>query len=305
MNYSRLVDKVRQKLNEDTSGGMVGAMTAQDGNTSISYLPGSFTSAKNYLHSLAPLKKQWKLETVDEGENYRLKFENVLDIVVPKTSYDEFHTNVLKVKGLKEVNLMENLMEDINREAEARFKQARQLLLSGLRRKPVINQSIILTNYFLHLFPKSTFQPKGENVLFGLNTYSRDVESALEYIRKLYEGELSQIENLVFALKSGEPLNALPPFKKYEYIVGGTIHSNYQNTLIRFESAVNMSLRPTQIIRIPGSEEMLTELSAIKTVKIAKDSIVPIREFFSTRDLLLVKKILDDEINKEVKQVKK
>ena len=101
----------------------------------------------------------------------------------------------------------------------------------------------------------------------------------------------------MFTLKSGEPLNVLPPFKKYEYIVGATVRSNYQSTLIQFESAVNMSLRPTQAIRIPGSQEMLEELAAIKTVKIVRDSVVPVGEFFTTRDFTLIRKILDDVIN--------
>ena len=223
-----------------------------------------------------------------------------------KTAYDEFNTNVLRVKEMKSVDLMESLMEDINQEIEAYFKQARQLLLVKLRKEPSINQSIILLNYYLRLFPKSTFQPKSDNILFGLNSYNRDVEETLAYIKKLYGDELGQIENLVFALKSGKPLNALPPFKKYTYIVGAVVRTNYQGTLIQFESAVNTSLRPTQAIKVPGSEEMLEELAAIKGIKIVRDSIVPVREFFTTRDFTLIRKILDDVINAEpVKKVEK
>ena len=221
-----------------------------------------------------------------------------------KTAYDEFNTNVLRVKEMKSVDLMESLMEDINQEIEAYFKQARQLLLVKLRKEPSINQSIILLNYYLRLFPHSTFQPKSDNILFGLNSYNRDVEETLAYIKKLYGDELGQIENLVFALKSGKPLNALPPFKKYTYIVGAVVRTNYQGTLIQFESAVNTSLRPTQAIKVPGSEEMLEELAAIKGIKIVRDSIVPVREFFTTRDFTLIRKILDDVINAEpVKKV--
>jgi hypothetical protein len=293
-----------RKLNEDTSGGMVGAMTSS-GNPQVSYLPGNFSSVKNYLHSLAPLKKQWNLTQIEEGENFRLCFEDALDIVVPKTAYDEFSEKVLKVKGKKSVNLLENLFEDIHQEIEANLQQVKQLLSVGLRKKPEINRAITLVNFWIKLFPHSTFQPKQNNTLFSLNNYGKDVEEVLEYLRKLYGDELSQLENLVHTLKQGEPLNSLPPFKKYSFLVGNTIRTDYQNTLIQFESAVGMSSEPVQTIRIPGDETILEELRAVKGTKIVRDSLVPVNLSFTPNQLLLVKKIVDDEINKEVKQVKK
>ena len=126
----------------------------------------------------------------------------------------------------------------------------------------------------------------------------------MAYIRKLYSGELSQIENLVVTLRQGQPLNALAPFKKYEYIVEETVRSNYQEVLIQFELGVGMSFKAVQAIKIPGSEEMLEELRAIKGTKIVRDSIVPINLSFTPNQLLLVKKIIDDVITAEAKSKK-
>ena len=147
------------------------------------------------------------------------------------------------------------------------------------------------------MFPNSKVLPKTDNILFGLISYNHDVEEALSYIRKLYGTELGKIEQLVFTLKSGEPLNAYAPFKKYDFILGGTVRSNYQNVLLQFNIGVNGSLKTLQSIRIPDSLDLLEEIRVIKTVKIVDDSIVPIGLSFTPKDLLLVKKVLDDEIN--------
>lgn len=290
--YSKLVDKVKARLNEDTSGGMVGAMTSS-GNPSVSYLPGGFTSVKNYLRSLTPLKRQWGLNTIDEGENYRLQFENALDIIVPKTAYDDFNAKILKVKGLKEVNLAEMLNEDIRQELSAQLKRANQLLVVGLKKKPAIIQAIGLVNIWLRLFPKSQYLPKEHNVLFGLSTFNQDVAEALEYVGKLYGTELSKLEGLVQTLEEDRPLNSIPPFSKFEYVVGAILKTDYQGISLEFDLGVNMSLRAVQAIRT-DSPLLLEEIQAMKSIKVVQDSIVPIGPAFTPKDLTLLKKIADD-----------
>ena len=299
--YSNLVETVKkQKINEDaggaTTGGMVGAMTAS-GNPSVSYLPGSFTSIKNYLNSLTPIKKQWGLETIDEGDNYRLRLEKGLDIILPKTAYDEFDSKVLKIKGQKTVLLKESIYEDIENEIESNLKRIKQLLIYGLRKQPSVNTAVTLINYWSSLFPQSKFLQKQENVLFGIKTFNNDVESTLSYIKKLYGMELSKIENLTDLLKKGEPLNSIPPFKKYSFIVGSVVRSNFMEQLLEFDVGIGMSFVATQTIRIPSEPELIEEMRAIKTVKVINDSIVPIGRSFSPNDLLLFKKILDDVLN--------
>ena len=230
-----------------------------------------------------------------------MQFENALDIVVPKTAYDEFHTNVLKVKGLKEINLAEMLNEDIKQELAAQLKRANQLLLVGIKKKPVIIQEIALLNAWLRLFPRSRYLPKEHNVLFGLNTYNQDVAEAIDYVGKLYGNELSKLEGLVQTLEDNRPLNSIPPFSKFEYIVGALLKTDYQGVGLELDLGVNMSLRAIQAIRITGSSELLEEIQAIKTIKVVQDSIVPIGPCFTPKDLTLVKKIADDVVNRKGK----
>ena len=307
--YSNLVETVKkQRINEDAGGGTssgsmgatsgaVGPTSVQDGNTSISYIPGNFKSVRNHLNSLTPIKKKWGLEQVEEKNgDHRLKFENALDIIVPKGYYKEFDENVLSIKGLKEVMLKESIYEDIENEIESNLKRIKQLLIVGLRKQPSVNTAVTLINYWSSLFPQSKFLPKQENVLFGIKTFNSDVEIALDYIIKLYGNELSKVENLTHILKQGEPLNSIPPFKKYSFIVGSVVRSNFMDQLLEFDVGIGMSFVATQTIRIPSEPELIEEMRAIKTVKVINDSIVPIGRSFSPNDLLLFKKILDDVI---------
>ena len=248
------------------------------------------------------MKKQWGLTTVDEGENYRLQFENALDIVVPKTAYDEFHTNVLKVKGLKEINLTEMLNEDIKQELSAQLKRANQLLIIGLKRKPQILQAIGLASAWLRLFPKSQYLPKEHNVLFGLNTFDADVAEVIDYVGKLYGNELSKLEGLVKTLEENRPLNSIPPFSKFEYVAGVILSTDYQDIGLELDLGVNMSLRAVQAIRITNSPELLEEIQAIRSIKVVQDSIVPTGPVFTPKELTLVKKIADDVANQKGKK---
>lgn len=293
--YSNLVDKLKN-LNEEVSG-MVGMQTTS-GNPSVDYLPGGFTTMRNMLNSLSPVKKAWKLEVIDEKgkDRYNVKIEDALSINIAKKDYDEFNNKVIDTTNKKELNLTEMLNEDIQSEIQANLKRIHRALVLNLKKNPQIFQTIVLLNSWIRLFPKFSTLPKASNVLIDLYQPDKDIQTTVEYIKKLYGDDLGKLESLVDALEKRSPLNQFPPFSSYEYLVKTNLKTDYQGVEIQIDLGVDSSFHTIQNIKI-NDESLLEELKVIKTIKIVQNNITPIHNMFSPGDLLMIKKVLDDAIN--------
>jgi hypothetical protein len=292
--YSTLVTNL-QRLNEDagaTTGGMVGMATTQ-GSPSVDYLPGSFTSVRNMLRSLAPVKKQWGLEVLDEKENYRLKIEDALNIVVPKSAYAEFNAKVFNTSK-NTFNITEMINEDVTAEVGSNIARLEKILYN-IRRFPVVQQMIVLMETWLRLYPKTELVNTSENTALNLKSLKSDADNILKYVTELYSDDLGKLEGLVEAIYSGSPLNSFPPFSEKDYLVAVDLRSSYQGVNLRLVLRVDTSWHSMQYIEV--EPELAIELEAIKTLKAVKDKVMPTSMQFAVKDFNLVKKVLDDVIN--------
>jgi hypothetical protein len=291
-NIGPIVEKIMSRVREDAAVGMVAGQTTS-GNPSVAYLPGGFSNMKNMLRSLSPVKKQWKIEVLEKDEHYHVMFEDALNIIVPKTAYDEFNTKVLQVSGKKDIDLTEMINEARSEDIHRLYDRLTHVLTIDLRDNRQVRRTLVLMNYWLTVFNNSKFLPMSGQVAIQLNTYDKSIRDLVDRIKDIHTDDIGNIEMLIDTIRDDRPLNAFEPFAEYEYLVGCRIQSDYNGIILILELSVNMAIVPTQTIYIE-SQEVLDELESYRTIKVLKDMVFPIGEMFKPAIFHNIRDIIDD-----------
>lgn len=278
-------------INEDTAGGMVGAMTSA-GNPSVAYLPGGFTTTKNMLRSLNPVKKKWKLTVEEDKENYKVGIEDAMDIVIPRQHYEHFNKNVYNLSGKNILDLTEMLNESKEEELKAAYNRLHQVLVVDLKENPKVRQLLILMNQWLNEFPISRFLQQRADI--SLNGFIRNIEKIFNTIKNLYGDDLGKLEMLLDSLETNQPISSFEPFNKSNgYLIGVSIDSEYEGVTLKIDLYLTHSMILFQNIYI-DSKEVLAELGAYKSVKVAGQYVYPVEENFSPSIFRNLKDIIDN-----------
>ena len=287
-NFERLVEK----LNEETAGGMVGPVTSM-GNPSVAYLPGGYSTAKNMIRALAPVKKKWKVKVLEEDDDFHVMFEDALNIVVPKLAYDEFNDKVIAVKGKKGIDLAEMINEARSEDIHKLYARLTHVLNIDLRENRQIKRTLVLMNYWLSVFSSSNFLPMSGQVAVQLNAYNKSVRGLAKRIQNIHTDDVGTLQMIIKAIQDDRPLNAFEPFQEYDYLVGCRIQSEYEGIVMIAEFTVNMGMVATNSIYIE-SQDVLDELEAYRTIKVVKDMVFPVGEMFKPALFNNIRDIIDD-----------
>lgn len=255
MSYNYLVNRI----SEDAVAGV----TANDGNTTIDYLPAGFVSAKDWFKRKSQLKKKWKLEVADDkvSGNYHVKVGEDT-IRVPKVCFQEFNEKVINVIGKNEIDLTCLLEEAQNEEVTEVYAELIKQIKGNLLLQRVITQTIIIKNYWLNNFPNHVAEKSSRNALIDLNNYEASVTVLIGDIKKMYGSDLGKLELLLGALEKKEPLDQHEPFSDYQNLLGCKIKSNYGDVLLTLELNVSMALVTDQSIEIQSenADELASEM---------------------------------------------
>jgi hypothetical protein len=261
--YSEMIERVKQALKEDggaaggavggasagagTSGGMVGAMTANDGNTNISYLPGGLSRKKKANLGLKHVKGNPE-EMVNEQRS----------------------------------EMIHNIYNKLNR-----------VLTVDLRDNKQVKRTIVLLNYWLSLFPQSTYAQMSSPVAVNLGSYDRSIRELIDRIKNIYSDDIGNLEMMMNAIRQDLPINAYAPFSEFDYVVGVRIKSEFQGIIMVLEMTINLAMIPTQSIYIE-SADLLEELKSYRTVKVLKDMLFPMGQMFAPSVFHNIKDIIID-----------
>jgi len=278
--------KYAKPLDEEALAAMTTA-----GNPSVSYLPGGFTHMRNMLMSLNPIKKQWGLEVLEKGGNYHINIEDALNIIVPKVAYEEFNTRVYNVIGRQYLNLGEMINEEIARDINTLLAQVNTLLLKKLTREKSTTQTLTLMEQWLRLFPNTRVVPL-KTALLSFENYKQGIAKVIEQLRKIYQDDLGTLEMLVDALEEGKPLNMFEPFSEYQFIIGNRLETKFEGVGMVLELTVDQALMTVGLIYI-DSKEVLAELEAYRTLRIAKQRVFPTGMTFKPTDFNAVKDTIE------------
>jgi hypothetical protein len=274
----RLVDKIHQEVNEETSS------------ASIAYLPGAFTSTKAMVGDLSRIKKLWDITVLESEAGYEVTFEDALKVTVPKAYYDDFNTKVAKVHGLTKIDLTKLINEAIKEVEETSYERLYNALAKDLRKSKNVMATMALMNHWLHTFPTSKFVQSEEKVAIRANDFDNDVKKLVGEIRKLYGEDLGNVDILVDAIESGKALGAI---ENYDYLVGIKIQSVYEGTNLILEMQINTSMIPSQSIYV-DTIGVMDELENYRTVKALYRKVFPVGQMFEPSIFGNIKDIIDD-----------
>ena len=291
MNLNSLIEAI---MNED-EGGMVGPAVAQDGNTSIAYLPGGFSSMKNSLRSLSTVKKQWKIDVLEDANNCTVRFENALNVIMPLTAYDEFNTKVINVRDNKEVDLQGLINESIQEATEAEVKR----LVANVGSKLMTlrnNKSMALASHsmgeWLHTFKSSKIDPV-INAPINLLDFNRSIQTLATKAGEVYKDDVGGLEMLVKSLVSGVGLSGQELFNNKDTFAEGKIQSRFGSINMTLHTKVSMEMILEQHIEV-DDDRLADDVAALRSVKVSGNKIYPTQSVFQAGFFNTLKKLADD-----------
>jgi hypothetical protein len=288
-------DLVEQVVSEDAAGNV----TANDGNTSITYTPDGFVDAKSWFKRKSQLKKKWKLEVADDkvNGNYHVKIgEDV--IVVPKQYFQHFNEKVINVIEKAELDLTPLLEEAQQEDLGQIYAELKAAIKGSILLQRAVTQTVIIANSWKSIFPSQIYLKLDKNTLIDLNNFDKATDILLEEIKKDYGLDVGELELLLEALKRGDALDQYAPFSRYQNLLGCRIKSNYEDVLLTLNLTVDMSFAPKEFIEIQTEdvEKLTGELTRYGNVKINKNLVYP-------RGWMFTPSVFTD-LKKEIKDLK-
>ena len=276
MSLQKLISKINHRIRETTDSG------------AIAYIAGGHTSMRKTVSSLLKHKSDWKIEILEQGEDYHVSFEDKLRVIVPKLQYAEFNEKVIKIDGLKVVTLEGLLQEAI----ELDFTELTHTLTTDLRSVPVMQRSVSVMNSWFVSFPNSRAQILSPKTLINLKQYDLSVAYLVRTIAKQFKGDKGYLERVVTAIQDNAPLSGLDLFNSYKYLGGVRIRSNYLGSDLEFRIGVNLAMKSEQLI-IMDDMEAAAEMSYYKEVKVLKTHIYPVQGEFRPHIFESIKDVIE------------
>lgn len=270
MGYNSLVEKI---ISEEA----VGTVTAEDGETTVTYYPGAFLNAKDWFKRKSQLKKKWKLEVMDSKEGtYDVKLEEYT-MKVPKMCYQEFNEKVINVIEKTELDLTPLLEEAQQEDLGQIYAELKSVIKGSILLKRAITQTVIIFNSWKNIFPSQIYLKADKNTLLDLNNFDKATDRLIEEIKKVYGLDVGELEILLEALKAGDDLSKYEPFSQYQNILGCKVKSNYEDVLLTLDLKVDMSFTPNQFIEVQSekAEDLVQEMTRSGLVRVNKNFIYP------------------------------
>jgi hypothetical protein len=284
--------------------GALGPVTTQ-GNNSISYLPGGFTSMRNALVSLGVYKKQWGIKVLDEDLKYKVVFEDAFDISIPKMAFKEFNEKVLNVIGKESIDLNQMINEVKSELVHDLYDELNKVLTVDVRENRQIKKTLVLLNYWLTIFPGSKYLPISSKAAIQLEQFDSSIRNLIDQVKNIYADDIGNLQILLRNVKEDRPLNGYAPFSECDYLTAVRVQSEYKGITLTLELTVNLAMIAGQSILIE-SAEALEELEAFRSIKVVKDMVFPVGEMFSPSIFYNLRKTIETlEEPGPVKETKK
>lgn len=274
MSIERAVNRLIQRLEETT--------TSAD----ISYLPGGFTTMGTYMKTLSRMKPRWEVKVLEELDRYKVLFEDQMSIYVPKTCWDEFRTEVLKVyKAIGpdySVDLKGYLDEAKEIDLQTAFKNLEGAFLRMVAEPPVLDADVNVARWS-DIFGVVDYVTS-KLVMLTFETLEKDIDAAIAKLKKVYVNAVGHYQMIADALEKQEVLSTFHVFNQFDYLVGSTSKSKFEGVELIFETRIDMTFRRSEKISIVDAIEVVDALEADnKNVRVVKNDIYPIGSGFDTK----------------------
>jgi hypothetical protein len=249
----------------------------------ISYLPGGFTTMAGYMQTLSRMKPRWNVKVLEETDNYRVMFEEHMNVIVPKTSWDEFTDKVLKLKSPAKADLTVDLGSYL-KEAKAQdlgktVKELDHALMKVVAEPPILESDINMARWS-EIFGVEKYITA--DVLLRYEQLENDIQKLTLKLKEEYAVAVGHLQMIVDALEDKTPLSSYDVFSSYDYLTGSIARSNFGGVILVFQTFVDLNFDRSEKIQILNAPEVMDELSTLKNVKVVKNEVYPIGEGFQT-----------------------
>jgi len=288
MSYYRLADYLA-RVGKDAG---VSEATSMD---AVAFLPAHLGTVKARAADLAKKKLDWKIEILEQEDSREVWFEEDYHISVPNeywetfcSIFDSVPTNNahLSLKSLLNETAEEE-MKDLRRE----LKVVLAKMLDGAEYKKMDR----IVNTWKWRFPTISFTTKEKlSVAITHENRKQDVQDLYGRLLEVYGEDRGNMEMLISALQSGEPLNTFEILRGYDYMYGTRIHSKFEDVEMHFESLVDMAGQLTQSI-FTLDKSLLSKIEEESDeVRVVKSVIYPNGGAFTFRFLRLLSDVIED-----------
>jgi len=289
MSVGDMIESLRRPTEETTTS------------DAITYLPSGFTNVKTALKTLSRMKKHWKINVIGENGNYKVHFDNVLEVSVQGEHWADFMNNILGKKkivytGNFEVDLGGYLKEAKDEDISKAGRELHDALYKMLLEDPIKKAGSNIADW------NQTFRKirssAGDNVLIKFDTMRNDVQALAKKLGNTYSDDRGMLELITSAINQKRPLGTFEGFDQHEFLAGTRIESRYEKVPIAYEALVDMSFIPREHIVIQD-QDVLDELQGTKGIKIATNTVFPVDGQFKRKHFEAVKNAIDDSITGE------
>lgn len=288
MNYNDIFDKIRlQEL-----AARVYEATTMD---AVAFLPAHLGTVKARAADLAKKKLDWQIEILEQEDSREVFFEKDFQITVPNEHWDTFcsifdsapsNNTYLNLKGLLNETAEEE-MEDLRRELK--------VSLAKVFDSSELKQMDKIVNTWKWRYPTISYDTR-EKLSAAISHENRknDIQEVYARLIEAYGNDRGNLEMIIGALESGEPLNAFDILKGYDNLYGTRIKSRYEGVVMYFESLVDMSNQLTQSIHTDDDDLLAEVEEQSNEVKVVNSVIYPKGGVFTFRFFKLLSDIIED-----------
>ncbi len=271
---------LEKRQNEET--------TASD----ITYLPSTLGAVQGAITSLAKKKKEWDIEILeDEASDSRIVvIEDALRIKVPVMWWAEFSDlfgGNLYCGKLRLGNYLMEAMEDKHAKIVDQIKPALTLLYES-KVFDKLDKAVLLWNSWFK--PSKLLRP---DVPVAVESKYKDIQRVSSKLKRLYRGDLGNLELLVEACREQQPLNSFEVFKEHDYIYGSRAVSVYEGTPMTFEATLDTSYLMAQSIAVEN-EDVALEFDDMSGVKVVRNVLFPLGGSFTNEVFRRLKEELEN-----------
>ncbi len=261
----------------------------------IAYLPSGVGTVKAAVKSLAKLKKKWGLEIIGDSRGRKVMFEDQLSIYVPHECWADFSSMFDSALDKGTVDLSKYLTEALGEELDELKEEIRPALTTLFEEEEFIVADKV-TEYWIARFGVRSYQRA--NCLVRVESKRKGIQRLVSDIQRIYGRDPGHLELLLEALANREPLNAFEGFKKQDFLYGTRIVSEHETCQLVFEATIDMAYLLTMSITI-DDEDVAEELEYMSDVKVVRNVVYPIQQYFTSQFFSRLDDVLEDAIDSD------
>jgi len=248
----------------------------------VTFLPAHLGVVKAKVKDLAKLKQKWGLEILEDDDgNKDVRIEDALRIIVPKEHWDVFqemfvgelnNDSYLNLKNLLN-EAMEDELGDLRNDLKpALFEMFNEQRFTSLDKTIKVWQG---------RFGINQIAVNKKKIIATSAHKGKDIQRLHGELLRAYGEDKGGLEMLLSDMKSSRPLGAYDVFKKYDYLYGTRVISEFEDVTLVFEAAIDMAFMTSASIYI-DDEDVLDEVEdQIVTVKRVGNVLYPADEKFN------------------------